>query len=187
MPNLTVSRGVTYHYQHFPPSLPNGEYVLFFHGWPSAASDWHSQIDHFRRLGWGILAPDLLGAGRTSRPAEADKYVLKDMARDVVEILDHEKISKVHAVGHDWGSFLLSTFAVYYPERTNKLCFIAVGYRPPGVPFDIEAAHKVTTKIVGYPTFGYQTFFIQHEKAQELLNEHVSNRIIIKGFLISES
>jgi soluble epoxide hydrolase / lipid-phosphate phosphatase len=187
MPDLTVSRGLTYHYQHFSPSLRNGEYVLFLHGWPSCANDWHNQIDHFRKLGWGVLAPDLLGAGRTSRPAEADMYVLKDMARDVVEILDHEKIPKVHAVGHDWGSFLLSRLAVYHPERINKACFIAVGYRAPGAPFDLEAAQKGSTKVVGYPTLGYQIFFIQDENSQDIVNQHVSNEITFERLLMFES
>jgi pimeloyl-ACP methyl ester carboxylesterase len=181
MVTFTVSRGFTYSYQYFPPSVLDGQYVLFLHGWPSAANDWHNQIDHFRKLGWGVLTPDLLGSGRTSRPTEADKYVLKDIAKDVVEILDYEKISKVNAVGHDWGSTLLSRLAVYHPERIDRLCFIAVGYRPPGAPFSLDAANDMTTQKLGYPLFGYQIFFIRNEKSQEILDEHVSDHIIIEA------
>lgn len=171
---LVVSRGLTYNYQHHPPTQPGADYVLFLHGWPSAANDWHNQVDHFRKLGWGVIAPDLLGSGRTTRPSEVDKYVLRDIAQDVLDILDHEKISAVHAVGHDWGSILLSRLATFHPERTIKLCFIAVGHRPPGSPFDLDAVNEMTREKVGAALFGYQYFFMRNERAQDILNEHVS-------------
>jgi soluble epoxide hydrolase/lipid-phosphate phosphatase len=184
MPTIVVSRGFTYNYQHFPPTVLDGKYVLFLHGWPSVANEWHNQIDHFRKLGWGVVAPDLLGSGRTSRPTEVDKYILKDIAKDVVEILDYENISKVNAVGHDWGSTLLSRLAVYHSERIDRLCFLTVGYRPPGTPFSLEAANKMATQKLGHTIFGYQEFFMRNEKSQKILNEHVSDQLVIKIFSV---
>lgn len=185
MPVLVVTRGLTYNYQHHPPTQPGADYVLFLHGWPSAASDWHNQINHFRKLGWGVVAPDLLGSGRTSRPSAAGKYVLKDIAQDVLDILDHEKISAVHAVGHDWGSILLSRLATFYPERTLKLCFIAVGHRPPGSPFDLDAVNEMTRQKAGAALFGYQYFFMRNERAHDILNEHVSGCAVFRSLSYS--
>ena len=103
MPTYQVSRGFEYFNLNTPPSptSSSAKYVLFLHGWPSVSHEWHYQIDHFRRLGYGIIAPDLLGSGRTSRPTRPEKYLLKDMAKDMIEILNHENIARVDAVGHD--------------------------------------------------------------------------------------
>jgi soluble epoxide hydrolase / lipid-phosphate phosphatase len=176
MPTYQVSRGFEYFYLHTPPSpsSSSAKYVLFLHGWPSVSHEWHYQIDHFRRLGYGIIAPDLLGSGRTSRPTEPEKYLLKDMAKDVIEILNHENIARVDAVGHDWGSHLLGRVAVYFPERLGRICFIAVGYRPPGAPTNLDAINEMTAQKLGYAIFGYQVFFTQDEKAEAILNQHVS-------------
>lgn len=180
MSTLQVSRGFTYHYIHYPPSLDPapGPYVLFLHGWPSYSQEWHHQIDHFRKLGYGVIAPDLIGSGRSSRPSDVNNYVLKDITADVIEILDHEKISTVYAVGHDWGSFLLARLGVYYPERVERLCFIAVGYRAPGQPVDLDAINRMTAQKLGYSIFGYQVYFTRNDQADAALLEHVRDQVL---------
>lgn len=93
--------GTTYSYVHIKPS---GEkpYILFLHGFPSSSYDWRHQISFFSKLGYGIIAPDLLGYGATDKPKESESYKLKSIAQDVVSILDIEKTGKVYGVGHDW-------------------------------------------------------------------------------------
>ncbi|KIY04080.1 uncharacterized protein Z520_00772 [Fonsecaea multimorphosa CBS 102226] len=173
MPTYSVSRGFAYNYIHIAPRDSSKKYVLFLHGWPSIAHEWHHQIDHFHKLGYGVVAPDLLGSGLTARPLLVKHYLLKDMAGDVVEILDHENISStVFAVGHDWGSHLLGRLAVYHPERLERICFIAVGYRPPRQKIDIDAVNAMTQQKLGYSTFGYQIFFTKDENAMEIMNQH---------------
>ncbi|KIW17537.1 hypothetical protein PV08_04731 [Exophiala spinifera] len=172
MPTFKVSRGFEYSYIiRRPVSAPKG-WLLFLHGYPSIAHEWHYQLDHFHNAGYGVIAPDLLGSGHTSRPAEVEAYLYKDMAKDVVEILDHEAIDRVFAVGHDVGSLLLARLAVYFPERVEKLGFVAVGYRPPGAPVSVDRMNEMTAKVIGYPAFGYQVFFTRNPDAEVILNQH---------------
>ncbi|KAH8812812.1 Alpha/Beta hydrolase protein, partial [Xylogone sp. PMI_703] len=168
------SRGFTYYYLHLPPRSfsQSTKYILFLHGWPSIAQEWHNQIEHFHSLGYGVLAPDLLGSGRSSRPTDIKKYGLKDMASDIIEVLKHEKISKVYGVGHDWGSHLLGRLAVYHQEMIEKLCFIAVGYCPPGQPINLDTVNEITLQKLGYEIFGYQVFFTRNRNAEKILNDH---------------
>lgn len=70
--------------------------------------DWHPQISYFKEKGYGVVAPDLLGYGGTDKPAESSAYVHSLLARDMVDILDHENVTDVIAVAHDW----------YVPEHT---------------------------------------------------------------------
>ncbi|KAF5544636.1 carboxylesterase [Fusarium mexicanum] len=163
MPVFKVSRGYEYSYIIRRPVSAPKAFVLFLHGWPSIGLEWHHQLDHFHNQGYAVIAPDLLGSGHTSRPADVDAYLLKDMAKDIVEILDHEQVVRFIGVGHDWGSSLLGRLAVYFPERIENLAFITVGYTPPGTRFDIDLVNEQSKQALGYAAFGYQ----DHRKRRE--------------------
>src|SRR3954465_3163231 len=98
---LTTTRGLTYSYIHIPPQSPKTSYILFLHGFPSTSHDWRHQISFFAAKGHGIIAPDLLGLGETSKPLELEMYRAKDMARDIVEIMVSEGVEVVVGVAHD--------------------------------------------------------------------------------------
>ncbi|RBA18227.1 hypothetical protein FPRO05_10522 [Fusarium proliferatum] len=173
MPELKVSRGYEYSYIIRRPTSAPKAFLLFLHGWPSTGQEWHYQLGHFHKAGYAVIAPDLLGSGQTSRPAVADAYRLKAIAQDVVEILDHEQIERVFAVGHDWGSHLLGRLAVFFPGRIEKLAFITVGYIPPGKPVNIGLINERSQQALGYPVFGYQLFLTsRNNNAEKILNQH---------------
>lgn len=72
---FTTSRSLTYSYIHIAPSPEGpGEYNLFLHGFPSSSYDWRHQISFFQQEGYGIIVPDLLGYGGTSKPLETSLY-----------------------------------------------------------------------------------------------------------------
>lgn len=106
----TTTRALTYSYIHVPPQSPNDQYILFLHGFPSTSRAWRHQISFFVAKGYGILAPDLLGYGETSRPTELEIYGGQGMARDIVEIMASEGVGIVVGVAHDWyvWQFILS-------------------------------------------------------------------------------
>jgi soluble epoxide hydrolase / lipid-phosphate phosphatase len=106
----TTTRALTYSYIHIPPQSPNTQYILFLHGFPSTSHDWRHQISFFAAKGYGILAPDLLGFGETSKPSELELYRGEGMARDIVEIMVLEGVGVVVGVSHDWYAlrFILS-------------------------------------------------------------------------------
>lgn len=101
----TTSRGLTYSYIHIPPQSSNTQYILFLHGFPSTSHDWRHQISFFVVKGYGILAPDLLGFGETSKPSDLEMYRAESMARDIVEIMVLEGVGVVMGVAHDWYVF----------------------------------------------------------------------------------
>lgn len=98
---MKTSRGTNYHYYYSPPHTGQPT-VLLVHGFPSLAVDWHPQIAYFQDKGYGVVAPDQLGYGGTDKPKESEAYVHSHLAKDMVDILDHEKLTDVIAIGHDW-------------------------------------------------------------------------------------
>ena len=99
--NVTVSRGLTYHY-YFSASERSKPTLLFCHGFPSTSRDWQDITPHFQSKGYGLVVPDLLGYGGTDKPADPAEYVSSKMCKDMVDILDAEGIQQVVVIGHDW-------------------------------------------------------------------------------------
>lgn len=106
-PTITKStrlpNGTTYSYVYIKPK-PKLEkpWLLFLHGFPSSSFDWRYQIGFFSDLGYGVLAPDLLGYGGTDKPTEVGAYTTEKMSEDIVALLDAEGVDRVVGVAHDW-------------------------------------------------------------------------------------
>lgn len=101
---FTTSRGYTYAYTHTPsPILSSGKpTLLLVHGFPGSARDYAAQVAHFTSKGYPTITVDMLGYGGTSKPREVEAYAHSALAKDLVELLEEEKVERVVAVGHDW-------------------------------------------------------------------------------------
>lgn len=140
MSTFTVSRGYTYSYKYLPSSTrPSTPVLLFLHGWPSGPQDWDTLASSLHSDGYGCLIPSCLGYLETSTPEDPEAYNSEGMAGDMHEILLHENIESIIAIGHDWGSFLAQRMAVWYPQETKGLVTICVQYMGPDlVSKDLE-------------------------------------------------
>ncbi|KAH1732622.1 hypothetical protein KXX25_005761 [Aspergillus fumigatus] len=125
----------------------------------------------FSCTGYGVLAPDLLGYGGTSKPTAVEEYKLKSMAREIIELLEHEGLRQIHAVAHDTGCNLLSRLADYYPDRLLSCTFIAVPYSKPGEHFDLDMVNRFTKQLLGFEKCGYIEFLVEDE-AGSTLDQH---------------
>ncbi|TGJ86007.1 hypothetical protein E0Z10_g2761 [Xylaria hypoxylon] len=138
---------------------------LLIHGYPASRNDWHHQIQPLAEAGFGIIAPDSLGYGDSSKPTAIEAYNLKDIADHMAQILDAEGLQDVIGVGHDWGSSVLSRSVVFHPRRFSKLVFMSVGYAPPGIFFDVDEINEQGLENLGYTPFGYWYFFNSWDSA----------------------
>ena len=151
---LEVSRGFTYSYYTSPArnSLPT---IILCHGWPDTAELWEGIITgYLKPAGYGIIAPDLLGYGGTSKPTDYQAYNFQQMSKDAIDILDHEGIDKVIALGHDWGSGSAQRLYNFHADRVLGLVMLNVSYLAPSPdPFDLDQTIALTTQMFGYGTF----------------------------------
>ncbi|KAK0630335.1 putative epoxide hydrolase [Bombardia bombarda] len=151
----TLSDGSTYGYAAVTPASPQKPTFLLLHGYPSSSYDWRHQIASLSAAGFGVIAPDLLGYGDTDAPEDVPSYRMKRMTGHMSELLDHEGVSRCIAVGHDWGSGLLSRLATYIPDRLLGVIFLSVGYLEPQLVWDIEFLIEYANQAVGYDIYGY--------------------------------
>ncbi|KAJ3962426.1 hypothetical protein N0V92_000803 [Colletotrichum tropicale] len=138
------------------------------------AADFAPQLTLLISLGYGILAPDLLGYGGTSKPHEPQEYVWRTMSAHIAAILDAESLDTVVGVGHDLGSWFLSRLYHFYPSRFLGLVFLDVGYAAPGQKFDVEMINRMTKEMTGEERFRYWDLFTD-EEGVELMDRNVES------------
>lgn len=170
-----TTRGYTYSYLYSPAKASTETTLLFLHGFPSHADDWALQLSYFSENGHGVIAPDLLGYGQSSKPDGAESYTFKGMSDDIVQLLDHLQAESVIGVGHDFGANFLGRLAAYYPSRFSALAFLAVGSAKPGREFDIDMIQQMTKKAVGFEMFGYISFLGGDEDPHPLLEANAES------------
>lgn len=163
--NYLVADGINYEYVYNNAKDNSKPTLLFLHGFPSSFYCWRHQIDYFSKQGYGCLAPNLLGYGKTYSPLDKNEYKTKSMVEHLISLLDHLNLNKVVVLGHDWGVRPATRFVLYHPERTLGLILFNVGYRPPA-KLDYEQVLEQTKKIFGYELYGYWEFFNSDDAAK---------------------
>ena len=102
----------------FDASLPA---VVFLHGAGFDHTTWALHSRWFSHHGYGVLAPDLPGHGRSSGTALP---TIADMADWTAALLDAAGVSKARLVGHSMGSLIALETAARHPAKISGLSLI---------------------------------------------------------------
>jgi haloacetate dehalogenase len=114
---ITVPRG-TFNVRE--AGNPDGDPVVMVHGWPESSYTWEP-VSPFLSGKFRVIAPDLRGLGDSERTLNEELYQKRELAKDVIEILDALHIKDIFLVGHDWGGNVVQEMAFAVPERIKKL------------------------------------------------------------------
>lgn len=111
---------------------PEGEVVLLLHGEPSWSFLYRTMIPVLVDAGLRCIAPDLVGFGRSDKPAARADYTFARHVEWMREALfDHLDLQGVTLVGQDWGSLVGLRLVGEHPERFARVV-IANGGLPTG-------------------------------------------------------
>ena len=94
------------------------EWVLFLHAAFVNHKMFQPQIKYFENK-YNILAVDIIGHGKSTDTKKGDS--LEKMSAWIYDIMNVEKIKKIHIVGISLGAVLAQDFANRYPEAVNSL------------------------------------------------------------------
>jgi pimeloyl-ACP methyl ester carboxylesterase len=110
-------------YMDVAPAQPNGHTVVLLHGKNFPASYWEPTIRFLSERGYRVIAPDQIGFGKSSKPAQY-QYSFQQLAANTRAVLDAAGATRVSIVGHSMGGMLATRFALLYPERVEKLVLV---------------------------------------------------------------
>jgi cardiolipin-specific phospholipase len=121
--------------------------LVIIHGYGAGLGYFYKNFEALSRLtGWRLYALDLLGMGRSSRPAfrihakdhdgkisEAENWFIDALE----EWREARKIEKFTLLGHSMGGYMAVAYALKYPGRLKKLILVS----PVGIPEDPYAVN----------------------------------------------
>lgn len=132
---FTTSDGVNIHYL---TDGEEGDYVMLVHGFTSSArGNWYNTeiaqqlAEHYR-----VIAIDMRNHGESQIVQERQPGIV----RDVLELLDHLEIDKVHMHGYSMGGATTLAVLAYAPERliTASAGGMGIADFPGNVALDAE-------------------------------------------------
>jgi pimeloyl-ACP methyl ester carboxylesterase len=112
------SGGVKIHYVSLGRS--QDPLVVLIHGFPDFWYSWRAQIPALAKH-FHVVAIDQRGYNLSGQPEGVENYKTEKLVGDVVAVVKHFGPGKAVIVGHDWGGMVAWSFAMTYPELTDRL------------------------------------------------------------------
>lgn len=123
--------------------------VLFIHGFISSSAFWTETLfpnfSHAAKSTYRLFAIDLLGFGRSPKPADS-LYTLREHL-DMIEqsVLEPYEVKSFHIVAHSLGCILALALAVKHPGSVKSLTLLAPPYYK--VPKGVLATQHVMRQV----------------------------------------
>ena len=105
----------------------DGEAVVLLHGFPQTSKSWDAVCANLNAAGYRTLRFDQRGYAPGARPKGRRPYRSSALTGDVAALVDAIG-SKVHLVGHDWGSAVAWATAASKPSLVKSLTAVSVGH-----------------------------------------------------------
>src|SRR5882757_608987 len=112
---------------YYEDSGTGADVVIFVPGFDGVGSFWDPQRAHFRSS-HRVLTVDHRGIGSSSKTRS--EYSIRQMASDVIAVMDHAGVLRATIVGHSTGGAIAQFIAAKWPERVLKLVLSSTWCRP---------------------------------------------------------
>ena len=135
---VELTGGLRLHYLDEGPSRSGP--VLLMHGEPTWSYLYRKMIPGLVAAGHRCVAPDLIGFGRSDKPAEPDDYTYQRHVDWTAEALfDHLGLSGITLFAQDWGGLIGLRLLALAPDRFDRVVVantgLPTGDRPPNEAF----------------------------------------------------
>lgn len=132
--------GGTLRVHHLDEGDPSGDVVLLLHGEPSWSYLYRHMIPVLVDAGLRAVAPDLVGFGRSDKPATRTDYTYaRHVAWLRAHVIDALDLRDITLVCQDWGGLLGLRLVADHPDRFARVVaantFLPTGDRHPGEAF----------------------------------------------------
>jgi haloalkane dehalogenase len=97
------------------------ETVLMLHGEPSWSFLYRKMIPVVKDAGFRVIAPDLIGFGKSDKFAEADKYTYQMHVESIKNLIEKLGLENITLVCQDWGGLIGLRIVGENPERFARV------------------------------------------------------------------
>ena len=108
-------------YRHTPRTQDPQRILLLVNGGPGLPCD-YLITPHLRLVehGWTVVSYDQLGCGRSDKPDDASLWTLGRYVAELEEVVDKLGLERFCLLGHSWGTWLGTEFALRNQARVSK-------------------------------------------------------------------
>ncbi|MEZ6011585.1 MAG: haloalkane dehalogenase [Hyphomonas sp.] len=105
----------------------DGELILCLHGQPSWCYLYRKMIPILTAAGYRVIAPDLIGFGRSDKPVNTDDYTYSAHVDWLSQWLHALDLKDITLVCQDWGGLIGLRLVGLYPDRFARLVVANTG------------------------------------------------------------
>lgn len=117
---------------HVDEGPADGEIVLCMHGQPTWSYLYRYMIPILTDAGLRVLAPDLVGFGRSDKPSTREEVSYQRQVDWLTAWLIQNDVQGATLVGQDWGGLIGLRLAAENPDRFSRIVVANTGLPTPG-------------------------------------------------------
>lgn len=119
---------IFYQVYDFTDPWKSSEPVLLHHGLRGNHRQWFPWVPLLSRF-YRVIVLDARGRGESTVPPPSFPWSMEQFATDVLAVLDHAGIERVHYVGGSFGGVVGLYLGSTYPQRLETLSLLSTPYR----------------------------------------------------------
>lgn len=165
----------------FEKNMHSNEVVMCLHGEPFWSYSYHRVLPYFIKEGFSIIAPDLVGFGRSEKYVDWRAYDLELHKSTIIQLIQHLNLNSVTKnitlVGHNWGFLLGASLMKDHPQLFHRLVILNTNNLPNG---ELEPTRYKNLVIFGKYLL-VDAMFLAFRASVSLLRNNLSPRLLFKA------
>jgi len=140
--NIFAEDGTELRIHHIDEGPKDGPILLAMHGQPVWSYLYSKMIPILNESGIRVVAPDLIGYGKSDKPSSKDDYSYQNQVNWMNQWLVNNNLENLIFFGQDWGGLIGLRMVSDHPDRFSK---ISIGNT--GLPYMPNTPDDVIKKV----------------------------------------
>lgn len=153
--------------------------ILCLHGEPTWSFLYRKMIPVFVQAGYRVIAPDLIGFGKSDKFTHKDNYNYEMHASSLRHLLDHLNLTNITLVCQDWGGLIGLSLVADASNRFANLVIMNTGLPVGQYPDpDLNQPRQRFRLLTLYKGFTKSLNFLIFQSYARLMGHFMSNEFI---------
>ena len=142
---ITTEDGSELRIHHLDEGPAEGPIVLCMHGQPVWSYLYRNVIPHLTRAGLRVIAPDLVGYGKSDKPAAREDYSYERQVEWLGAWLSANDFTGMTFFGQDWGGLVGLRLVVNHADRFDRVVISNTG-----LPYNPDVSQDIVQAVEAF-------------------------------------